>query len=421
MAAQKTLKMIFSILLAAQCVFAEPAGGTPVVNQPYTFINRRIIHLRDANLLNPQIVAPNSEISLDPSFLLETFGTQNPSIEQYQRLFLNPGEVSDRIVTQSFIDSYYHDRRSDYFFPVVIRDSSGETRAGKMAIYSYNRHGHVELRQGETPQALSAPPPNASTEGAIKACSDCQTRPLAPPRSASDLAAVASTVNQSTRNSTHPLWTKYKEFAKEFSEQNRNISGLQAGHYKRLYVKSMIEKFGTRDTGIILAAITGFAEAPYRSNNGTQMAEIAAVLKVIENRTNNSFRRRSRTLSDIGVDENVDLRLSTVLANWQFSVWNDKDNNLVRILNYNPDRADAQTTRRLALAFEAQNMMNTGKIEFLGQMNDSRLQHYHANYVLPNWAQASRKVGSPIVKVDGTEVDLSRQKGSSHVFYAGVP
>ena len=101
-----------------------------------------------------------------------------------------------------------------------------------------------------------------------------------------------------------------------------------------------------------IASLTGFGESPYRNSEATQIAEISAVLKVIENRATSNFRSNSRTLRDIGVSEKLEPRLSTLLADWQFSVWNDKDNRLVRMLNFNPDNADKLTSKKMALAFE---------------------------------------------------------------------
>jgi hypothetical protein len=54
-------------------------------------------------------------------------------------------------------------------------------------------------------------------------------------------------------------------------------------------------------------------------------------------------------------------------------------------------------------------------------MNESDLQHYHANYVAPKWAKPSRRVSPAIIKVDGVDVNLGRQHSPTHIFYAGVP
>jgi hypothetical protein len=398
----------------AQFVLATPqlnsndAAGS---SQSITFITTNSVYLRDNKLGNPIIIPANSEVSLDRQFVLDTFRTEIPTHEQVQRLFMNPGEFYGRVNTESFIDANTHKKKHDFFFPVSVKTPTGQITNGKMAVYTYNRVGLVELKDGK----LSAPP--RPTEGSSVGCAACS----APPSSSSssgDLSAIANKINQ---NSSNPLWENYKAFAKEFTESNPNIPKSQAGYYKRLYIWSLIQKFGVHDAGTILQAITGYAESPYRADRNAQLAEMAGIMKVIENRASNNYRMRSRTLRDIGIAEDADSRLVNVLADWQFSVWNEKDNSLVRILRFNPDTADSVTTSRLATAFDAQMMMNNGKIQFMGDMNESDLQHYHANYVAPKWAKPSRRVSPAIIKVDGVDVNLGRQHSPTHIFYAGVP
>lgn len=397
---------------------------------PFNFINSKTLHLRDSNLGNPQIVEVGSKISIDPNFLLEHLGTATPSQEQVQRLLLNPGEISkDRVVTRRFLDSYTRKPTNDYFFPVTVQTKSGKIKTGSMALHAYNRTGMVELKRADgtdisqhqspelTAQMKSLIDQNRTDTEAQTGCSDCAAK-TQPQTQA--LADVARSLDASAKSSSNPLWEKFQNFARDFAKANKQISRSSGGHHKRLYVKAMIEKFGEKDTGMILAALTGFGEAPYRSSSATQIAEVAAVLKVIENRADNHFRSNSRTLRDIGISETADARLTSILADWQFSAWNDKDNNLRRILNFNPDNADSLTKRGLALSFEAQSLMQKGKVEFIGKMNDSKLHHYHANYVNPNWNKASQRVNTPTIKVDGIEVDLSKQKGARHIFYSGI-
>ena len=191
------------------------------------------------------------------------------------------------------------------------------------------------------------------------------------------------------------------------------------GYTEVLFIKKLIDTFGQEDAATILAALTGFAESPSRASSVSQVAEIAAVLKVIQNRANNNYRTNSRTLRDIGITNAIP-RLSVILADWQFSAWNDRDNMLSRILNLNPESGDTESNRRVAMSFEAQQMMASGQVQFSGGMNNSRLMHYHANYVYPPWARSRAKVSS-IVVVNGVSVDLNAQRGARHLFYAGVP
>lgn len=397
---------------------------------PFSFINNKTIHLRNNDLTHPQAIEIGSKISIDPKFLLEHLGSETPSQEQVQRLMLNPGEISkNKIVTKRFRDTFTGKIISDYFFPVTIRTKSGINRSGKIALQSYNRNGLIELRRNDgqdpnqfqsseiTTQMKALIDQNKSLTEAQAGCNDCAEKSLA---GTHELAAIARTLNISNTDSTNSLWEKYKEFAKEFSSTNKNISTSRAGHFKRLFVKSLVLKFGEKDAGMIMAALTVFGEAPYRSSNATQIAEMAAVLKIVENRAENNFRSKSRTLQDIGVSETADARLTTILADWQFSAWNDQDNNLRHILSFNPDKADENTRRKMTLSFEAQKMIQDGKVEFLGKMNDSNLQHYHANYVNPNWSRKQKRVIAPIIKIDGIAVDLSKQRGSRHIFYSGI-
>lgn len=431
----KHLKILFNLFFLFQLTIALPAVGSEnnkdlQVTLPFSFKNNKTIHLRDNKLANPEIIEAGAQINIDTKFLLKHLGTEKPSQEQIQRLLLNPEEITkDKVVTQRFIDVTDNNPKNDYFFPVYIKTKSGQIKTGQMAVHAYNRTGMIELQRadGTDPSQFQSSEITArmnelisqnksTTEATAQVCTDCSEKNT----QKQDLSDIAKALKIDSQTSTNTLWNQYKNFAEDFSTKNGNISKARAGYYKRMYIKSMIEKFGEKDTGIILAALTGFGEAPHRNSNETQIAEIAAVVKVIGNRADNKFRNISRTLRDIGVSEKTDSRLTTILADWQFSTWNDKDNNLRRILNFNPATADNLTKRKMALSFEAQRMMQNGKVEFLGKMNDSKLHHYHASYVNPNWNKPSKKVSAPTIKVDGIEIDLSKQKGARHVFYTGI-
>lgn len=438
----KHIKILFYILSSSQLLLAVPvmASGWPppqsLTNNlllPYSFTNSRTILLRNNRLESPQVIEVGAEINIDRKFLLEHLGTDKPSQEQIQKLMLNPGEISNgksenKIVTERFIDFSNKKVKNDYFFPVTIKTKSGEFKTGKMALQAYVRKGLAEIKRkdGADPRHYQSPEITREMQTLIEQnkditeaqiCTSCSTKII---NQMQDISNITKAIETNLQTSSNVLWHKYKDFAREFSTIHRNISKANAGYYKRLFVKSLVERMGEKDAGVILAALTGFAEAPYRSSSPTQIAEIAAILKVIDNRANNNFRTKSRTLRDIGRSGNTDSRLAAVLADYQFSVWNDKDNSLTRILSFNPEAADNLTKRKMALTFEAQAMIQTGKIEFLGKMNDTRLQHYHANYVNPYWSRVNKKLNAPTIKVDGFEVDLSKQKGARHVFYAGI-
>jgi hypothetical protein len=90
------------------------------------------------------------------------------------------------------------------------------------------------------------------------------------------------------------------------------------------------------------------------------------------------------------------------------------------MINFNPDTADLSTKRKMMLAFEAQRLMTAGEVQFLGRMNDSRMYHYHANYVNPNWDLASARVTAASVRVSGETINITSQRGARHIFYVGI-
>lgn len=421
-------------IIAATLAFANEAVDNSSSKVSYT--NTRTVRLRDKHLRNPVNVKKGSRISLDPEFLKKVFGTTTPTAEQIQQLMLNPEEASHgKVVTQSFKDTNTGQYKYDYFFPVIVVDEIGKMLKGQMALQAYFRSEFVELdgltiADDNSRVAYQSPQTSDRVRSLIKQnrrvteaaatdyCTTCSNNPRS--GNIQDLSNLKDVINTATTStSTHELWIKFNDFAREFASNNKHISKSNAGRYKRLYIKSLIEKFGAKDAGIILTALTGYMESPHRQNIDVQIAEIAAVIKVIENRAQNRYKTKSKTLRDIGASQDLDARLSAILADWQFSAWNDKDNSLPRMLNYNPDTADTTTKRKLAMAFEAQKLMNEGNIEFIGKMNDSHLQHYHANYVSPSWSNSRKRV-EPKVKVNGVEIDLSKQRGAKHVFYAEI-
>jgi hypothetical protein len=345
-----------------------------------------------------------------------------------QRLLINPGEASrGRIVTESFYNSYTKRRSNDYFFPVTITTKSGEVKTGKIALNAYMRMGLVSLTRtdGADPRRFQSRQTTEQVQGLIdinktegQPCDSCD--PVVPPIDSRPITELARAIETGYTTSGNDLWTKYTTYAREFTAANPNITRARAGHYKRMFIAGLVEKYGALEAGRILAPLTGFAEAPHRSSADTQVAEIAAVLRVIDNRARVNFRSNSRTLRDIGISESADARMSNILADWQFSAWNDRDNNLIRMINFNPDTADIGTKRKMMLAFDAQKMMDAGQVQFIGRMNDPRMYHYHANYVNPNWDRASARVAAATVRVNGETIDITRQRGARHIFYVGI-
>lgn len=423
--------LTLALTVALGLLWPQPILANTATSQTeQIFLAKRSFHLRNDNLGNPQVIEKDSEISLSKDFLKKIFKTENPTNDQIQRLMLNPGEVSKDIVTQTVKDPTTGRSFPDYFFPVTVKTKNGQVKTGKMALQSYVRNGFVlspaengriaDLRdQSQTPTPTTAP-----TGGGI--CVNCKDQEVSETdklkiaaRKMADLAAAKS----------NDLWTAYQDFARQFTKENKRINKLNAGTMKRKFVKQLVQKFGPEKAGKIMAALTGFGEAPDRENSETQIAEIAVVLKVIENRASANYNNEyNRTLRDIGVSKSADSRLTTVLSDAQFSVWNDNDNSLIRILSYSPDAKNNLMDRRMSLAFVAQEKIEKNEVEFIGPMAANNVYHYHANYVRPEWSRPKQRISNPSVRVkyqseDGepqsVDVNLAQQRGSRHIFYTG--
>jgi hypothetical protein len=398
---------------------------------PFYYYNNQKVRIRDAKLNSLSIVDSGAKIKIDPNFLLQTLGTENPTQDQVQRLLLNPEEASKgKIVTQKFYNNSSGTFRNDYFFDVQVETKDGKTLTGKMALQAYHRMGITEIKRTDGENPITHQPDETTEKVSLlqsqnmnlaegRICQNCSAPANNPP--AQSIAEIARVLEEGPKGNENNLWQDFQNFAREFTLKNRTISRANAGTLKRLYLKELFEKFGLEKSAKILTALTGFSEAPSRSSYAAQIAEIAAVQKVIFNRAALNFRTRSRTLRDIGISESVNSIISTILADWQFSAWNDRDHNLIRMLNFNPDRADIMTKRSLMYAFESQDLIKNGQIKFLGKMNDSRMFHYHANYVNPSWERAANRVSSPIVQVNDIQINLAQnRRGPRHIFYAGI-
>jgi hypothetical protein len=427
-----TLKHYFLALLVAPLSFAvaevSPAPISPFAKTTASvrFRNKTDIYLRDANLKNPVGINEGAEISIDPAYLKKHFGTETPTAEQLQRFMLNPGEYTHGRVDAETFRSANGKQGYDYFIPVTVRTPYADAQSGKVALQYYSRMGQLDvIPAGEISPQTSQYSRTLIAQNRVpttqaETCDTCRpaTLPNAP-GNGQNLTAIRAALETGARTSSNVLFARYQEFARGFTARNGRITKANAGVMKRKFVKELIDTFGQADAATILAALTGFAESPSRSSSVSQVAEIAAILKIIENRARSNYRTNSRVLRDIGIT-NPDPRLAVILADWQFSAWNDRDNMLSRILNLNPNSGDSESNRRVAMAFETQQLMQSGQVQFMGRLNDSRLLHYHANYVYPAWARQGTRVAA-IVRVNGVNVDLSAQRGARHLFYTGVP
>lgn len=395
----------------------------------FSFVSPQTTILRTSDLTQPQSIPAGSVIRIDSEYLRQYLGTENPTQDQIQKLLLNPGEATrGRLVTQRFRNIGSRRSSADFFFDVSVVEPNGEIKTGSMALQYYYRSGFLSLRRsdGVDPSRDESPETAArrqelvddnqqrpvNTEAQAQVCVSCdQSRagrnPVAP------LTDIVRSADQS-------LWNDYQSFAREFTRQHPRITRANAGRMKREFVRGLIDRFGIERAAKMMEALTAFGEAPYRRDDNTQRAELAAIMKVVENRANSNYSHRSRTLRDIGVSVNTNALMTNILADSQFSAWNDRDNSLVHMLSFNPDRTDSGSRKRMRLAFESEQMMSSGRITFAGQMNDSRVRHYHANYVSPRWGRRSARIQNATVVVDGVNVNLSNQSGARHIFYVGL-
>ena len=430
-----TFKHLAALILISMSmvVMADVLPAIPIptpASAGIRFRNSTDVWLRDAKLKNPVGIDEGADITIDPEFLKRNLGTDSPTADQMQRFMLNPGEYSRGKVGAESFRSTNGRRGFDYFFPVTVRSPNHEPRTGKLALQFYSRNGQLEMIRPS-----DAPAPTAQTNALrrtliaqnrtpttqAETCEACRAAALAnAPGPTPNMKDIRTAIETSARAPSNTLFSRYQAFARGFTARNGRVTKANAGYMKRKYIKELIDTFGEQEAGSILTALTGFAEAPSRASRVSQVAEISAIMKVIENRARNGYRNsNSRTLRDIG-DNNPDPRTAAILQDWQFSAWNDRDNMLTRILNLNPDSGETEANRRVAMAFEAQQMMASGQVEFVGRLNDPRMQHYHANYVYPAWAGQGTRIAA-IVKVNGVIVDLSAQRGARHLFYTGVP
>ncbi|MGE3387299.1 MAG: hypothetical protein AB7K41_11270 [Bdellovibrionales bacterium] len=427
---------------AAQTKATAPPALQPLENE-FSFILKKSLNLRDENMKFQSSVRQTSKVAIDADFLKRTLGTHQPTDDQLREFFLNPSSVAPNLEPKRYYDSRAKRWRYDQFVPVHVQNADGNVTSGQMALGAAYRMGAVKMNlpKGAQPtakederEAMAAAEnrrqqqlQKEDAETAARTCVTCSTTSTSNPLRKFEASAMSL-----NRYQGGALWDEYTTFATEFRKKHKTrIGRYNNGTYKRLFLKKLIGKFGEAKAALILQAMTAFGEAPTRFDDDVQIGELAAVIKVINNRANNSYySSESRILRDIGVQTSKDTRLSVILANSQFSAWNDGDNSLTAMLSFDPNKSDHLTKRRMAFAFAAQQMITENKIEFVGDMAKPDMHHYHANYVWPEWSSSRHRVQQPVVRivtsVDGEpqetiDVDLSKQKGASHIFYAGVP
>ena len=428
----------------------------------FSFKVNRGLNLRDSTLKISPTDTKDSMVTIDPEFLKVNLDTDHPTSEQIKEFLTSPNRFSDeKVKPRKFFDSTAKVWRWDYFFPVNVKKADGSIVKGQMALPAAFRMGHVTLKmkevqarrstatqkeslkiylQNEDPTQVSpsvlyemsrvedekqTPVAEFKNEDAVaegQVCQACYMEASSSHNGQLQPIAMSKVEVQASKNLR---WENYSEFAKNFSEKyRRKINSNSARVYKRLFVQSLIETFGPTEAGYMIQALTAFGESADRVDDNAQLAELAAVTMVVENRAQTNTFRKSRILRDIGVNQTVDARLSAALANGQFSVWNDGDNNLSRILAFHPEKSNPMAQRRMSMAFEAQQMMSNQEITFVGQMANPQIQHYHAEYTRPAWASSNHKITEAVVRIKDenqyVDVNLAQQSGARHIFYAGL-
>lgn len=425
-----------NVMVAVVSPVAVSAPVQTAGQAPITFTIQESRNIRDERMRISGRAAVGARVSIDPAFLLQHLRSESPTPQQLKDMLYNPMSVAKRFGPKKYFDPDAQRELYEYFFPVRVENPDGTVVMGQMALASVFRSGDGKMDSPAGPAKVVAETEDREVMAPIesrsssvvevpvpKICEECQaSRPRGP------LAALADGLGPVIENQSESLWRDYTDFAREFSTKYARGIPTHPHRHKKLFLKELVERFGAETAGRIVQAVTAFGEAPHRDHEAAQLAELAAIIKVIENRATSGSRHNSRALLDIGLN-GADKRLSAALADWQFSVWNESDNSLPRMLAFNPDTVDPLTRRRMYLAFAAQTKMATGQVEFVGAMGRNDMYHYHANYVWPRWSRSGNRVGQALVRVhdvraDGirevVEVDLNRQRGARHIFYAGL-
>ena len=282
--------------------------------------------------------------------------------------------------------------------------------------------GHQTDRLCESSYWVSAnylkdaePDPATVTEAAtpLEECTDCQKpdRPLIE-IPAELLAQAAKDQAEKTLypNGATELMKEYLRVHAAFMKTapKRNLSTRQwARKNKSLFISYLINHMGAKKASQVVMALTAYGEARgiRESNKWKNMAEMAAVITVIQNRAKSGYRSTS-SWANLQSEDAVDMRAA--LYNRQFSCWNLNDPNLGAMML-------AKNQTGLARAFQTVDLMDQNQIRPLGDLAKPRTRHYAANN--PSWFALGRKLVSPQVQTPGGVVTLS----SIHKIHYGVP
>lgn len=391
------------------------------------------------------VVPKGTELRLDSSFLRAHFGGA-PDAEDVQALIRNPeayGLRAERIYVPST-------RRyeSHYLYPVEFTNARGTPMKGFVALHFADLLRKIQYAPSVSPKRVDPPSlaaPSLAPDSAQECAREIAESGLHAGTSSDirDLLAHIEEEQQETRN----LWAEYEDFARRFyrNHGHKAHKGMdpewEARNLRAQYLKDLIEEFGQEKASLMLAAVTAWGEAGRREKKNEQLADLAAVLKVIENRASTKFssnRGAESLLASLGIPKSEqNERLKAILARLQFSVWNlpnlpkkDQVNpSLVQILGFNPDSGHGPSVEKMRLAFEAQEKMGSGKIRFRGAFGNPDVRHYLADYFEARTAWASqnpdKKIADPIVRVtndDGSaeDVNVNDFRTPKHLFYGGL-
>jgi hypothetical protein len=386
---------------------------------------------RDADV---QILRAGEKIRLAPEFLQAHFGSDKASPAQVRELLVNPEKFTGFRQNSFYAPNARRDV-TDWLYPVEIKRGDKVIKA-KMALRTNIKFNDLKPDCAKEERDRSVPAVREANREAVKETVKETARTeavvsLPEPCTKCSTAQRIGGFNKWGAELTKELdedspWDDYSDYARAFTEKYEKQLGLlkseradcerertrlrkehgtcmrersdcgslkypavcsladrRARNLKSAYVGGMVDRHGTKRAAKILELVTAFGETVNRADVGVQIADIAGVLKVIENRQATRYWGNSKAsiLEENGIDPEEDPRLRVILANRQFSAWNDNNNMLPRMLEFNPSTSDFDSRRRMSLAFVTARKIERNQISYLGGLNSPSVVHYHSTWV----------------------------------------
>ncbi|MCB0411864.1 MAG: cell wall hydrolase [Bdellovibrionales bacterium] len=251
----------------------------------------------------------------------------------------------------------------------------------------------------------------ASNEGASAACTNCSAygtgyaQPVE--QNANDVVAAASAV---TEAAAYPLngdvqGNVYEEFValreeyiRAHSIRNRNRNSDRKNWAKTNrdnFIRFLIEKAGTEKASLMLLALTSYGEAggEYERNEGQNMAEMAMVATVIQNRAHSNYRTDPKRdlLSNSDQSHGAEI-IRVILAKSQFMPWSFSDARL-RAMMLGPTYP--QRDPGYKRAFEMVAKLNREDLKAVGSVVNQRTRHfYNPKASRPAWRREGQKINA---------------------------